>query len=829
MGEFDDKKLLWMIKYLPLVLMAVFILIAAVLIVGENKTSLQEDISSLRNNFYDNQKITIRNRVINVVEQIKVEKRRTENNLQRNIKERVNEAASIARHLYQLHHQSQPELTKEIILEAIRPIRYNEGRGYYFIYDINGVNVMHPISPNLEGKNLIDLKDAKGNLVIKDLATIAQTQGSGYHRWWWPKPDDLKSQYEKIGYVIKFEPYNWFIGTGEYVDDVEKDDKEKLLDSISEYRFDNGDYVFVMDSKGALLAHPNESLIGVERLDVKDQSGKLYIRELVNKAKSGGGYVNYFSSYRPSGATTSDKLSYVEYFPEWDWIIGTGVYLNPIENFLAHRAQSMTASNEREMERIGSISAAVLVILAAFSLIIGRAVGQRFLRLQERVAKNIGELEDTRDQLHYQAYHDSLTLLPNRRHMKDYLNDLIEKNEMAAIMFVDMDNFKKVNDSLGHHSGDKLLTLLGERFGHALDREHIVARFGGDEFVFCIPKLADPIEAQQIANQIKDTLQEQFWVYGKLIYISCSVGVALFPRDGSTPDELISKADTALYTAKSRHKGQILFYDDEIQKKTQHDLLLEKELRKAIANDELYMVYQPQVDLKSEKVVSVEALLRWENPKLGSVSPVELIKKAEEIGIIDQIGLFVIERTCCDFNQNFQNEALGLSINLSPSQLICKGFVDDLIRIVDDAKLDHSRITLEITENVLIDDLESVTPTLSELRKAGFSVSLDDFGTGFSSLSYLYNLPINEIKIDRSFVDKMMVNEQSDTLIKAIVAIGHAHSSTIVAEGIETEQQEQRLKEYGCSLGQGYLFSKPLKVNDLLIFIANSESNLPRS
>lgn len=820
----SDKKLPLLIQYLPLALMAIFITIVITILINQNQLSVDKDIDSLRDNFYSSERKSIQNRVINVVEQIESEKLRTEDLLKQDVKQRVNEALSIANNLYQTHQDQPSALIKQIILDAIRPIRFNQGRGYYFIYQLDGTNVMHPILTHIQGKNLWDLQDVRGSYVIRDLSNLAKVNQQAYHRWWWSKPEALNSEFDKIGFVARFNPFDWFIGTGEYVVDVEQDIQKRLIDRISNYQYEDDGYIFIMNSKGALLSHPNPSLIGVERLDAVDKTGHKYIQSIVDTAKNGGGFVRYHSIYTPQGSKDSYKLSYVTYLPDWDWVIGTGVYLKPVEDFLSQREAQITTRNERELEQVIIASIFGSLALGLISLMIGNAVSKRFRRLQKQISSDFQQLESTKDQLQYQALHDSLTSLPNRVYLIDFIQQAIasssRNDNVTAVMFVDLDDFKKVNDAFGHAIGDKLLTKVGHEFDQILSDDQIVSRFGGDEFVFCFPNLASILEAEQIAADIRAIFQNELEVDGKVISSSCSIGVALYPQDGLNPEELIAKADTALYTSKARRKGKVLFFDESINKRVQYELTLEKQLRRAIKNNELYMVFQPQIDLSSGKLQSVEALLRWHNPELGHVSPIELIRKAEEIGLIHEIGQFVIKTACHTIVNAFPNgeNALGLSINISPSQLIAKDFLQILSDIIDEQQMDRHRITVEITENVLIDDLELVTPILNQLRDHGFTISLDDFGTGFSSLSYLCNLPINEIKIDRTFVDKMLINEQSDALIRAIIAIGKAHSMKVVAEGIETKEQNQHLLAHNCHLGQGYFYAKPLPIDELIAF-----------
>ncbi|MGF1720276.1 cache domain-containing protein [Vibrio kyushuensis] len=797
-------------------------MILITIILSANRSALREDISSLRDNFYQTQREAIQYRVTNIREQIEFEKANTETILKQDIKNRVDEAISIAENIYRQNPGLSESTVTKMITDALREVRFNNGRGYFFIYKLDGTNIMHPILTHIEGTSLWDLQDVRGAYVIQELSNVAISQKQGFHRWWWSKPAQVDKEFDKIGYVSHFKPFDWFIGTGEYVVDVEQDIKSRLLNRISGYLYGNGGYVFVMNSKGVLLSHPNKALIGIERLDAQDINGDFYIKRIVDKGLTGGGFISYRSSYLPAGTTEPDKLSYLSYLPDWDWIVGTGVYTQEIESFIDRRQYSIERKNSEEVLRITFFSLVASLLLAALSWFIGDAVGRRFMRFQKQIKQDFHELEETKDKLQYLALHDSLTELPNRLFLIEFIEQQLEKSRdngnFLAIMFVDLDDFKKVNDAFGHSTGDRLLAKVGSQFETLLGKEDIVARFGGDEFVFCFSNLSCVLDAEKIGLDICDLLTKDFTISGKVISSSCSVGVALYPQDAHYAEDLIAKADTALYTSKARKKGHVLFYDESINQQVQYELSLEKELRCALKNDELYMVYQPQIDLNSGNLKGVEALIRWENPILGHVSPVELIRKAEEIGLIHEIGRFVIERSCKQIIDHYPNsaESIDLSINVSPSQLIAKGFVEELTAIVDSNGIDRKRITVEITENVLINDLELVTPILKQIRECQFSISLDDFGTGFSSLSYLCNLPITEIKIDRSFIDKLLVSEQSDALVKAIIAIGDSHSLKVVAEGIESLEQYRKLNQYQCNLGQGYYFSRPILMSDLV-------------
>lgn len=813
MAELTDKKLLTLITYAPAAIVAVFALLWTALSVRDVMLHSEQELISLRADFQQRQSTQLTSQVEYVAQQVDYARELTEEQLENTIRERIYEAHKIATRIYESNRHLPEATVTKMITDALRDIRFNQGRGYFFIYKIDGMSIMHPLLPKVEGTSLWDFRDVRGSYIVREMGEQVKANDEAFYRWWFVKPDNKNHEFEKIGFGKYFAPYDWFIGTGDYVVDVENDIKDTVLKWINNLRFGDYGYVFVMDEKGTVLSHIDPNLIGRNALQGESEASP---SDAARLAKADHQFVTYQAAYLPSGLDDQTKTSYVIKIPAWGWTIGSGVYEQVSQNYLKQRELQAKSEGQSTFRQMATLGSATIAIVALFSLGLSRVIAKRFQRFQRRINQDFKQLKQTKDQLEYIARHDELTGLPNRSLLHERIREGIEKSEQQccqlAVMFVDLDDFKKVNDLYGHSAGDRLLSEIGKKFEAFLEPGDFVARFGGDEFIFCFPCLDNLAQTQQKVEKIKQVFRQQFVIDNKVLFTSCSIGVAMYPSDGHAPEELISKADIVLYKSKARQKGDVLFFDSSINLQVQHDFLLERELRGAIERGELYVVYQPQVATDSGKLHGVESLLRWHNPQLGHVSPIEFISLAEEIGLINQLGQFVIHRACEEMSQLFPDgdSDLTLSINISPMQLISDAFITQLTAAAARYQIANHRITLEITENVLINDMPKVKPIIEQLKELGFTISLDDFGTGYSSLSYLSHLTLDEIKVDRLFIDKMLNSEQSDSLVKAIIAIARSSDMRVVAEGVETEAQRQKLKEYGCDILQGYLIERPI-------------------
>jgi diguanylate cyclase (GGDEF)-like protein/PAS domain S-box-containing protein len=439
--------------------------------------------------------------------------------------------------------------------------------------------------------------------------------------------------------------------------------------------------------------------------------------------------------------------------------------------------------------------------------------------------KDVTEKRKMENRIKDLAFHDSLTKLPNRYMLNNYINNALaspnKKNSQFAVMFIDLDNFKNINDSLGHNIGDLVLKYAANRLKSSIRESDLIARYGGDEFVIVLENISRE-EITLISKRMLAKFKNPFQVDEHELFISPSIGISFYPEDGSEIDNIIKNADVAMYVAKENGKNNYNFFTPELNNKILRKVELENGLRKALKNNEFILYYQPEIDLSTGDIYGVEALIRWNHPTLGMISPSEFIPLAEETGIINDIGEWVLENAC---RQNKLWQDLGLakipiSINVSAIQLQSSEFVKKVEKYLDMTKLEPEYLIVEFTESIL-QNTENSSRIIDVLNSIGVKVAIDDFGTGYSSLSLLKNLNIDILKLDSHFIKDVDTNPNTLPIIKLIIDMSSTLNFCIITEGIETAHQARIMRESNCKVGQGYFFSKPLEASQAQTYLSN--------
>jgi len=796
-------------------MMLCFAFVMSMLIFQENKSALERDIKGLSSALINEQRSLLKDRINEISRQVSYEKNTAMKQLENDLKEHLSQAYYIAQSIYRNNKNLTKTELKQRIKNALREVRFNDGRGYFFAMTLDGISELFPFQPSIEGQSIINMKSENGTMLFREMIELMKSHDESYYQWWYPKPNTTTEAFLKIGYIKRFEPLDWFLGTGEYLADFESTLKNKLLNKMQLNHSSNHSSYYIVDGMQHYISHDNKDLIG----EIAESSTIKFTD--TSSLSSTGLFIDSDNGFTDQNGLLTGNITYVSYNKEWKWTIVGTINFNEFNQYFIDRKAMLENENDSTLFKVMMLSSILTLLLTSFSFFVSHNTAQRFKSYQHHILQNMKKLEKNEEQLNFLAYHDPLTRLPNRRALEETINKEIvicdQSNTQMAIMFFDLDDFKKINDHYGHGTGDALLVILGKEFNELLSPLDRVFRFGGDEFIFCFPQLKNISQAIEKVNKIQHVFNEEIEVCGNKLHIRGSVGIATYPNDALTASELVRKADLVLYKSKLHKKGEHLFYDHTLEHQLERSLVIETQLRTALSDNEFTMVYQPQICAESGKFIGVEALIRWENKVLGNVPPSEFIGVAENVGLINQLGDFIIEQSCHDIAQyNLDNDKpISLSINVSPVQLLKHNFVECICKITQNSGLANSYVTIEITENVLISEIDSSRSVIESLREQGFNISLDDFGTGYSSLSYLNKLPINEIKIDRSFMLELLESTQSLSLVKSIILIAESCSMSVVAEGVETQEQFEKLQELGCDIIQGYYFSKPLRIEDL--------------
>jgi len=437
------------------------------------------------------------------------------------------------------------------------------------------------------------------------------------------------------------------------------------------------------------------------------------------------------------------------------------------------------------------------------------------------VARDISERKKAQEMIHFQAYHDLLTRLPNRELLLDRMHLSISQatrnNTKLAVMFLDMDGFKFINDTLGHMVGDKLLQRVAHRLDQTLRDSDTISRIGGDEFSILLPELNDKQQAGLIAQKILDTFNQPIVLDKHEIVISFSIGISIFPDDADSTDQLIKNADMAMYHIKGRGKNGFEFFSDNMQSIYQYRHNIEQEIRKGLDAHQFEAFYQPQYDVIDDRVCGFEALIRWRHPEKGLINPDDFIPIAEEIGLIGEIGRFMLNQVCLQLRHWLDNgiAPVKIAVNVSTYQLAERDFDIIVCELIKKHRIPPNLLMIEITESALVSEMEQVIPRLQHLGKCGVNICIDDFGVGYSSLSYLQSLPIDTLKVDRSFLECTTQSANKVCIINAIVAMAKELDLKVIIEGVENQKQLEYVRRLGCRVVQGFMFGRPVPLDEI--------------
>jgi diguanylate cyclase (GGDEF)-like protein/PAS domain S-box-containing protein len=437
------------------------------------------------------------------------------------------------------------------------------------------------------------------------------------------------------------------------------------------------------------------------------------------------------------------------------------------------------------------------------------------------VFTDISQIKEAQDQINFLAHHDALTHLPNRALFRERFDHALmharRENNAIALLFLDLDRFKTVNDTLGHPVGDQVLLEVSKRMSHTIRASDTLARLGGDEFVLLLEEETDAQHAAVVANKLIELFSRPMVIGEHELVVTASIGITLFPNDGDDPDMLIRHADRAMYEAKQEGRNTYRFFTQALTEGALERLMMENDLRRAISRDELTLHYQPIVSLATQQLQGIEALVRWQHPEKGLIAPGLFIELAEEIGIISEIGQWVLRAACAQL-ANWDRKGFmvpRISVNLSVQQIDREGLITLVSQELKNSDLSPARLELEVTESMLIRNPELSRTVLTELRTIGVKFAIDDFGTGYSSLAYLKLLPLDRLKIDRSFVRDIGQDANDEAIVRAIIAMSNSLGLESVAEGVENQLQAQFLQQAGSDLAQGYLYSRPLPADEI--------------
>ncbi len=603
-----------------------------------------------------------------------------------------------------------------------------------------------------------------------------------------------------------FESFGSLIGTGEYLSTIERELQQQALEQLRATRIGLDGYVAVIHRDGRVLLSPSNPAAEGRHYSELPPAEQAVIRAILDASAAGGGFTRY-DWHERNDSELKPRLAMVSNQEDWDWVLVTSLSLDELHVSLAKRQERL-----EDNMRSGLLTTAAALVLAlalalAFALLIKRWLTRRFDQYHADIAAS-------NDRLRVWA-ESPLTQLPNRTLLRSRLDGAIlnaqREDSKLALLFIDLDRFKNINDSLGHAIGDNLLIEVSRRLAGAVRTSDTVSRLGGDEFVVLVEHLQQAEQAAQVADKLLQATNGQYDIAGHELAVTLSIGIALYPSDGSDAETLLKNADAAMYHAKALGRNNYQFFTAAMNARVREHLEVENRLRQALSRSELTLHYQPQFDLASGALVGCEALMRWHNPILGQVSPDKFIGVAEDSGLILHLGEWALFEACRQV-MDWERQGLpglNVAVNVSAVQFRHADLPAQVQAALEQSGLPAERLELELTESVLAENREQVRITLDRLKQLGVRLAMDDFGTGYSSLSYLKHFKLDTLKIDRAFISDLPGCDDHAALAVAIIGMAEALGMTCIAEGIENADQHDFLRWHGCAVGQGFLLLPP--------------------
>ncbi len=758
--------------------------ITSVVLQNHNKTRLL--ISHLHQDYLARQKEQLRSQVEQFTLQTEYNSKKFYKEAARSLQQQVETALDIANTICAENEGKTREEIVDRIVATLRNIRFKKDQGLYFIYTPQGQAIMVPNDPGLEGNMVWDRQDANGLFFVRKLITHALAKKSEPVSWSLKRSYDSETNLNRIGYSSYFDKCDIIIGAEENTEVLQK----KLLEESWKRHSHHYDHLFVMDNKKEMIVEP-VSLIQDPSLCLPDKATFSLLE--AEQSADGESFLRY-------NCDKQKTALFLQALPGWQWTVGAIEKEASPDTFLADKIALIKQQNRLDNLQLLINCLLVTVGVAWLSFYLSQRANSRVYR---------------------EMMFDNLTGLPNRSSFVLQLESEIQAGNTVAILDMDIDDFSTINERFNRQIGDQLLCQIVDRLRAVVDGDNHLCRVAGDEFLLCFEKVI-PCELGEIdvlneISAVRAVLLEPFLVGDEKVHITCAIGAVCSGGFRSSINDLLRRANIMLFRAKSEGKNRYSCYNSSIEKVLQRDTVLEKALVNALSNDEIHIVYQPQINSQSGRIDAVEALCRWTSVELGIVSPEEFIPVAEKNGFILPLGYYILRKACRDILQWRGNgeDPVNISINISPRQLLHSNFIPELQKIIGEVGIAPQRVTIEITENLLFTDVKEAAPVLRKLDTIGFDISLDDFGTGASSLTHIHQLPIGELKIDRSFVMNMFSNSQTKSLIKSILAVSRSNRLRIVAEGVEAQEHADWLKKHNCDLLQGYFFSGPLTIAQL--------------